>query len=313
MRANLFQLFADISYVETLLNDFLTYLTVEVGLSENTLAAYRRDISQFLEFLRSHGTSNLNSVRGEDVTRFLSHIACEMRECSVNRKASAIRSFSNFLLREGRISTGFATALGALSQHRRLPSVLSVSEVEEITAVAGKRRAGNVAPISLRNRAIVELLYSCGLRVSELTHLKVSDLNTNFKFLRCLGKGGKERLLPLGDRALKAVCDYLAGARAKLARSNLTDALFLSRRGKSMRREDVFRLIKGCTTGAGVMKNVSPHTFRHSFATHLLENGADLRAVQQMLGHASISTTQIYTHIETKRLKALHSKYHPRA
>jgi integrase/recombinase XerD len=299
--------------VETLLSDFLSYLSVEAGLSPNTLAAYKHDIGQFLEFLRSLGISNLNSVRGEDVTRFLSHISCGMRESSVNRKVSAIRSFSNFLLREGKISAGFAAALSAPRLRRRLPSVLSVGEVEEITTVAGKERSRRTIPISLRDRAIIELLYSCGLRVSELAHLKLSDLNTNFKFLRCLGKGGKERLLPFGTKALKAVCDYLTFARPRIVRNDFTDALFLSRSGKMMRREDIFRLIKRYAVGAGVAKRVSPHTFRHSFATHLLENGADLRAIQQMLGHSDISTTQIYTHVETKRLKALHSKYHPRA
>ena len=299
--------------METLLSDFLSYLSVEAGLSPNTLAAYKHDIGQFLEFLRSLGISNLNSVRGEDVTRFLSRIACGMRESSVNRKVSAIRSFSNFLLREGKISAGFAAALSAPRLRRRLPSVLSVGEVEEITTVAGKERSRRTIPISLRDRAIIELLYSCGLRVSELAHLKLSDLNTNFKFLRCLGKGGKERLLPFGTKALKAVCDYLTFARPRIVRNDFTDALFLSRSGKMMRREDIFRLIKRYAVGAGVAKRVSPHTFRHSFATHLLENGADLRAIQQMLGHSDISTTQIYTHVETKRLKALHSKYHPRA
>lgn len=299
--------------METLLSDFLSYLSVEAGLSPNTLAAYKHDIGQFLEFLRSLGISNLNSVRGEDVTRFLSHISCGMRESSVNRKVSAIRSFSNFLLREGKISAGFAAALSAPRLRRRLPSVLSVGEVEEITTVAGKERSRRTIPISLRDRAIIELLYSCGLRVSELAHLKLSDLNTNFKFLRCLGKGGKERLLPFGTKALKAVCDYLTFARPRIVRNDFTDALFLSRSGKMMRREDIFRLIKRYAVGAGVAKRVSPHTFRHSFATHLLENGADLRAIQQMLGHSDISTTQIYTHVETKRLKALHSKYHPRA
>lgn len=299
--------------MDTYLTDFLDYLRVEAGLSLNTLSAYRRDITQFLEFLRRYGNRNLNSAGRGDVEQFFSHIAGRMRESAVSRKISALRTFSKFLLSEGKTNADFTAGVNGPRPRRRLPQVLSAGEVEAIVTVAGNKGGSNSTPIPLRNRAIIELLYSCGLRVSELANLKVSDINTNFKFLRCLGKGEKERLVPLGTKALEAVCDYLTHARARIAKGEFPDALFLSRRGKKMRREDIFRLVKGCAVGAGVAKNVSPHAFRHSFATHLLENGADLRAVQQMLGHADISTTQIYTHVDRKRLKALHLKYHPRA
>jgi integrase/recombinase XerD len=299
--------------VDTYLDDFLDYLRVEAGLSQNTLTAYRRDISQFLQFLQSRGKKSPDSISREDLQQFLLHISDRMRESAVCRKMSAIRTFSRFLLGERKISSDFTALVNGPKSRRRLPSVLSTGEAEEIIGFAGKKQKAINIPVSFRDRAIIELLYSCGLRVSELAHLKLSDLNTDFRFLRCLGKGGKERLLPLGERALEALRNYLTLARPQILRTSSTDVLFLSRRGKPMRREDVFRLIKRCATGAGVAKSVSPHTFRHSFATHLLENGADLRAIQEMLGHSTIATTQIYTHVEAKRLKTLHAKYHPRA
>jgi integrase/recombinase XerD len=191
--------------------------------------------------------------------------------------------------------------------HPRLPQALSEEEVAQIIEISPAS-----GPLGARNRAILELLYGCGLRVSELCSLSLDSVNFNFKYLRCTGKGSRERLVPVGERALAALREYLDNARSKLLKAASDGVLFLTRSGRRIRREDVFRLVEKQTLAAGVRKHVSPHVLRHSFATHLLENGADLRVVQEMLGHANLSTTQIYTHIEARRIQKLHARFHPR-
>ncbi len=293
--------------MEALISQFLAYLHVEAGLSSNTIAAYRRDLGSFRSWLGSNSVRAFRDVNPGTVERYISHLRRSHSSRSVSRAISALRTFARFAVDSGDIETSFMQAIPAPKPHPRLPVTLTE---EEVAALIETPSADD--PLEARNRAVMELLYGCGLRVSELTSLDTDSVNFNFKYLRCLGKGSKERLVPVGERALEALQRYLELARPALAKARSRDALFLTRSGRRMRREDIFRLIRRRAPAAGLGKVLSPHVLRHSFATHLLENGADLRVVQEMLGHANLSTTQIYTHVETKRLQKLHSRFHPR-
>jgi integrase/recombinase XerD len=293
--------------VEALIVQFLAYLQVEAGLSANTIAAYRRDLAAFRSWLDSRSVGTISAVTPAMVEQYISHLRRSHSSRSVSRAISALRTFARFAVDSGAIAASFMQAIPAPKPHPRLPVTLTEEEVASLVETPSVR-----GPAELRNRAVMELLYGCGLRVSELTSLDVDSVNFNFRYLRCLGKGSKERLVPVGGKALEALQRYLGLGRPAFAKACSRDALFLTRSGRRMRREDVFRLIRKRALAAGLRKLLSPHVLRHSFATHLLENGADLRVVQEMLGHANLSTTQIYTHVETKRLQKLHSRYHPR-
>jgi len=287
---------------------FLNYLLVEKGLSRNTLEAYSRDIGRYLNHLEKEGHETFDRVGPLDVASFIARqMETGLSPRSRARTLSALRMFHRFLLIENYSTNNPTAIIEAPKTSGKLPSVLSSREVEQLLAVQGDKGPGD-----LRDQAMLELLYATGLRVSELVALRFRDVNMEAGFLLTLGKGEKERLVPIGESARAALADYIAMVRPGLDNSGDSLYLFLSRLGGRMTRQAFWNIIKKGARAACIVKNISPHTLRHSFATHLLENGADLRSVQIMLGHADLSTTQIYTHVTRERLKRLHEELHPR-
>jgi len=287
---------------------FLNYLVVEKGLSSNTLDGYGRDMTRYIDYLEREGCAKPGDIRPLHIATFLSRLHEEgLRPRSRARALSAIRMFHRFLVLEGFSDNNPASIVESPQFHGKLPTVLSPRDVEALLAAP----AGNT-PIDLRDRAMLELLYATGLRVSELVHLRVNDVNLQAGYLQTCGKGGKERLVPLGSKAADQVAIYLKTARPLLGKGRTVPDLFLSRLGEGMTRQAFWNIIRKRAGDAGIVKRISPHTLRHSFATHLLENGADLRSVQMMLGHADLSTTQIYTHVTRERLRRIYEEYHPR-
>ncbi len=307
-------------------NKFFRFLQLEKSLAENSIEAYRRDISRYVVFLESQRVNAPSSARDEHVAAFL-HTLRELGLAprSIARNLSAVKSFHKFLLGE-KIAVADPTENIELPKTGKyLPDVLSFEEISAILSAPGRlqKQIGRRTKIQiwLRDNAILETLYATGMRVSELVELKQSSLYAEEQLVRVFGKGSKERIVPIGIPALNAIDRYRREVRSILtqnkkigngAKGDTNDALFLSARGKPLTRMTVWNIITEYTKAAGIKKNVHPHTFRHSFATHLLEGGADLRAVQEMLGHADISTTQIYTHIDREFVKAEHKRYHPR-
>ncbi|HEY8449823.1 MAG TPA: site-specific tyrosine recombinase XerD, partial [Bacillota bacterium] len=281
-----------------LIREFIEYLDVERGLAENTLESYSRDLHNYAEFL-AKGDRSLERASRATILAYLSELQKEGRATStIARRLAALKAFYQYLVRERRIDSDPTENLESPKQRKRLPKVLSVGEVERLLAQPDGR-----TPAGLRDRAMLELLYATGIRVSELVSLDVADVNLDGGFIRCRGKGGKERLVPMGSVAVRAVRDYLERGWPRLSRHPDEHALFVNQHGRRLTRQGFWKILKKYARQAGVAKEITPHTLRHSFATHLLENGADLRAVQEMLGHADISTTQIYTHITKHRLK----------
>jgi integrase/recombinase XerD len=288
---------------------FLTYLVVEKGLAENTLEAYDRDVCRYLSFLERNRIDEPGRIRPLDIASFLAWLKeAGLGPRSRARALSSVRMFHRFLEIENYSDGNPASLIDAPKTVAKLPTVLSFREVDRLLSAA----AGAV-PEDVRDRTMLDLLYATGLRVSELVLLKLREVNRSAGFLLTFGKGGKERLVPLGEAAVSSLEEYLATVRPKLDKKGASEYLFLSRLGKPMTRQAFWNIIKKRAVQAGIGKNISPHTLRHSFATHLLENGADLRSVQIMLGHADLSTTQIYTHITRERLKKIHEEFHPRA
>ncbi len=287
---------------------FLNYLLVEKGLSRNTLEAYSRDIGRYLNHLEKEGHEDFDRVGPLDVAAFIARLMeMGLSPRSRARTLSAIRMFHKFLLIENYSNNNPTAIIEAPKTSGKLPSVLSSREVEQLLTAGGGKGSGEI-----RDQAMLELLYATGLRVSELVTLRVRDVNLEAGFLMTLGKGEKERLVPIGESARAALADYIAMVRLGLDKAGDCPYFFLSRLGGRMTRQAFWNIIKKRARAAGIVKNISPHTLRHSFATHLLENGADLRSVQIMLGHADLSTTQIYTHVTRERLKRLHEELHPR-
>lgn len=288
---------------------FLAYGRTEEGLAPRTIEAYTQDLDDFIRFLRPRGTERPEDVTRAAVVLYLVTLRRRGRApATVKRRAAAIRSFYHYLLREQLISSDPTLDLGAPKLARRLPKVLSVEEIDRLLATPDPAR-----PEGLRDRAMLELMYSSGLRVSELVGLNLGDVDLATELVRCIGKGDKERFVPVGSKAVSALLAYQRHSRPALARRRLTQALFLSRRGRRLTRQGCWKLVKQYAKKARITRPLTPHVLRHSFATHLLEGGADLRAVQEMLGHASIGTTQIYTHIGRDRLREVYIKAHPRA
>jgi integrase/recombinase XerD len=281
-----------------LLAEYGDYCSSERGLSKLTVQAYTRDIKEFFSAL----DVPLEAVGEKDITAFLRKKRSAVSSRTLARKICALRSFWKFLVEEGLARRNPASALKSPRLESHLPDVLSVEEVEKVL-----NRAERGKKTSLRNVAAVELLYGSGLRISELISLRVKDLNLEVGFLKCLGKRGKERIVPVGAKAASAVRAFLLVSPAEGG-----DYLFRNPSGLPFSRMGMWKIIRKLCLNAGITKRVTPHTFRHSFATHLLQNGADLRAIQELLGHAQISTTQIYTHISTKRLRSIHRRFHPR-
>lgn len=288
---------------------FLDYLAVECGLSPNTVAAYRRDLAKFAQFAGSSGARGLEKLSGPDMVRFLHGLRSQgLAVSSVARTLVAVKMFLRFLAQQDRKVSTAALAMESPRVWKNLPDVLSRQEVEELLRAPDRSKA-----LGLRNAALLETLYATGCRVEETAGLKLSDLHMDMGYVRAVGKGRKERIVPIGEPACEVIREYLGGARLKLAKPSSGDYLFLSRTGKRLDRKSIWRLVRSLARQAGIRKKVHPHTLRHSFATHMLEGGADLRMVQEMLGHASIATTQIYTHVDQRRLKGIHRKFHPRA
>ncbi len=298
------------------IEEYISYLAVERGLSENTLESYARDLTQFASFAAKIG-------RGDDapceadvllagqatLAAFIAHsVESGASSSSVSRRLSALRGFYRFLIREGHIVRDPTANLENPRQVQRLPRALTVEEVDKLLA-----SPWGDSPRALRDRAMLELLYASGLRVSELVSLSVSDVDLKMGYVRCIGKGDRERIVPMGQAAVEAVQRYLALGRRGLAGAGDDGRLFITNRGAGMTRQGFWRIIKRRALEAGVTAKITPHTLRHSFATHLLEHGADLRSVQEMLGHADIRTTQIYTHVTQARLREVYAKHHPRA
>ena len=290
------------------IEQFMNFLRLERALSPNTVLAYRRDLHQFAKALAPSKTPK-DVVRNDIVDLLLKLKDSGLAASSIARKLVAIKVFYRFLLSQGLLQTDPAGVIESPRLWKGLPDVLDVEEVASlIQSVSG--RGGRKG---IRDRAILELLYATGLRVSEVSDLKLSDLHQEAGFLRCMGKGGRERIVPVGRHALAWIEKYLTQVRDTLKPRQEVKQLFLNRFGKLLSRQSVWSIIKHYARLAGLKKPVTPHTFRHSFATHLLEAGADLRVVQELLGHATIATTQIYTHVDRSRLKAIHAKFHPRA
>lgn len=288
-----------------ILSDYRSYLRIERSLSPNTVTSYLSDIAKLRDMYPDRSPQELD---GDDLSAFLSSEAGHgISKRSQSRTVSSLKSFYGFLEIEGRLRRNPAETIGSPKISRHIPAVLSIEEVDRIISSVDLS-----APEGHRNRAILEVLYSCGLRVSELVSLRISDLFFEDSFIRVTGKGDKQRLVPIGEPAVRAVQFYLSQTRRSLASKKAEDILFLNRRGGQMSRQMVFLIIKRQCSAAGITKDISPHTFRHSFATHLIENGADLRAIQQMLGHESILTTEIYTHLDSRKWQNTILDHHPR-
>lgn len=292
--------------MDELADQFINYLRVERGLADNTVQAYSRDLTRFFLFLEERKLSPLEISR-DRITEHVGMLARRLSSKSVVRNISAIKTFFRFLVSEGMIKSSPARLLETPRLYRRLPGVLSQAEVERLLCQPDPSK-----PVGQRDRAMLELLYATGLRVSELVGLKTSNINLEAGYVRTLGKGSKERIVPMGEKAMEAVKEYLSDGRHKMAKGTNSPYLFLNFRGRGMTRQGFWKIIKKHGSDALIKKKITPHSIRHSFASHLLEAGADLRSVQVMLGHADISTTQIYTHVTRERLKELHERCHPR-
>ncbi|RPI08309.1 MAG: site-specific tyrosine recombinase XerD [Zetaproteobacteria bacterium] len=290
------------------LDRFLEYLVVERGLRQNSLEAYQGDLTRYLTYLRDR-RRNPTSLDRTEVPRYLLALRdAGLSPRSVGRHLSAIRQFHRFLVGQKLAAEDPTAHLEAPRPWRRLPGVLSSEEVDRLLAVREV-----ATPQGLRNRAMLELMYASGLRVSELVGLRLGDADLGLGIVRVVGKGDKERLVPVGEAAADSLRAYLKHGRVRLAKDRASDHLFLGRHGGGLTRQMFWQIIKQAAVQAGIARAVTPHTLRHSFATHLLERGADLRSVQLMLGHADIATTQIYTHLNRAHLKAMYEKFHPRA
>jgi len=290
-----------------LIDIYLDAIWMEKGLSENTLASYRRDLKQFCIWLYPHGV-RLIACSKPDIQAYLGwRVKERLRPNSTARMLSCLRGLFRYLLREGRIEEDPVLLIQSPKKGRSLPKTLTESDVESLLEAPDLND-----PVEFRDRAMLELLYATGLRVSELVGLQTQEMNLNQGVIRVMGKGGKERLVPMGDEAISWVKQYLASVRPLLMAEKVGDVVFPSRRGQEMTRQTFWHRIKRHAITAGITKPLSPHVLRHAFATHLINHGADLRVVQMLLGHSDLSTTQIYTHVAQQRLQSLHQQHHPR-
>ncbi|HLS36451.1 MAG TPA: site-specific tyrosine recombinase XerD [Bacillota bacterium] len=292
------------------IEDYSHYLQIERGLSDNTIESYLRDLRQYHQFLTKHLHINQwKEVTRNEIMQFLYTLRDDGKStATIARAISTIKSFHQFLIHDQIVQEDPSFHIETPKKERRLPEILTSKEIETLLEIKGTE------PLDYRNKALLELLYATGLRVTELIELQVSDLHLTMGFVRCLGKGDKERIVPLGDIASEAIERYLSYGRPRLLREkSVSNVLFLNHHGRPLTRQGCWKIIKTLAKRANIKKRITPHMLRHSFATHLLENGADLRAVQEMLGHSDISTTQIYTHVTRTRLKDIYDSYHPRA
>ncbi len=293
---------------EMLIKQFTDYLLVERGLSENTITSYCIDLNDFAEFIGTldQSTDSLEKVKYDDIAKYLTHLGnLELASSTIDRRMDSLRIFYKFLTAERFIKENPTDMIEPLKSWSKLPTVLSIAEVQLILDQPDMSTA-----LGLRDKAMLELMYASGLRVSEVVDLRLNDINSEIGYVRCIGKGNKERVVPVGSKALFAIKSYIESGRQQL--NPKEDWLFVNYKGDKLSRDGIRRIIQTIAKSVGIDKPISPHTLRHCFATHLLENGADLRSLQEMLGHASISATQRYTHINSERLRQIHSRFHPR-
>lgn len=294
--------------INNLVADYLHYLVVERGLAANSVASYQNDLKKFSAFLAEQEVE-LTAVDKKVVLDFLeAQTKAKLANASILRLVTSLRKFFQYLVEEGKIAVDPMLLIDTPKKKASLPEVLSPKEVEALLKTPKTGEA-----LGLRDRAILEVMYATGLRVSELVNLKLADLHLELGIIQTIGKGQKERLVPIGDVASKWVKLYLKQSRPKLVKQKRNPYLFVNFHGNQLTRQGIWKNLKALVKQAGIEKNVTPHTLRHSFATHILENGADLRIVQELLGHADISTTQLYTHLSKKRLSAVYKQNHPRA
>jgi integrase/recombinase XerD len=295
--------------MQALIDQFTDYVALERGLSEQTRLAYQNDLQQFVRFLQRHEVRSLNQVTRRHITDFLmSEKDRDLATTTLARRLVAIKVFTRFLLQEGLLTQDVAEAMDSPRLWKYLPDTLSPEEVDRLLDAPSEDTHRGC-----RDRTWLELLYGTGLRVSELAALKVTDLHLEEKYLRCIGKGNKERVVPFGNQAQAALGEYLLMHRPALLKQRACEQVFVTQRGTGFSRKGLWKLIKQYARAAGITQNVTPHTLRHSFAGHLLARGAQLRVIQEMLGHADIATTQIYTHVDQARLQSIHTRFHPRA
>jgi integrase/recombinase XerD len=289
-------------------NNFLDYLTIEAGLAINTVLAYGRDLKGFVKYCQASRIAQLSQIKPAVIQNYMRILSNDQKdEGSIKRCLVAIRMFLRFARLTGLIDDDFTTILESPKLWQRLPCVCSEQQIIKLLNAPCAEE-----PFYFRDKLMLELLYATGARASELAGMRISNLNLDVGYLRCIGKGNKERIIPVGKFAIRAITDYLQNLRPRLARPFSEDFLLLSRTGRPLGRIELWRLVKKYALRAGMPRNLTVHTLRHCFATHLLAGGADLRSVQEMLGHVDIATTQIYTHVDQSRLKIIHKKFHPR-
>jgi len=290
------------------IEEFINYLAVERGLAHNTILAYQRDLAKYSSYLSKKGIKTIEKIVKDHITGYMfDQKEKGLSANSICRNLAAIKMFHRFLVRERLIQVNPSNLIETPKIWKRVPDVLTTAEIESMIKASGGKNWQSV-----RDKAILELFYASGMRVSELSNLKIENVNCELGYVRCIGKGQKERIIPIGRRAVEAVQKYNEEVRDRLSKDKMNYSLFLSRLGKKISRQSLWKIIKQYAKKAKVKKEIKPHTLRHSFATHLLEHGADLRSVQEMLGHSDISTTQIYTHVDKERLRTIHKEYHPR-
>jgi integrase/recombinase XerD len=294
--------------VNDLIDEYLNFLAVEKGASRLTIEAYSHDLNRFVNLVQNRGKQEAADITPDEIISYLEQVKKDgLNARSVNRGLAAVRGFFKFLLREKRIDANPLANIGLAKVWARLPDTLSKEEMNLLLAQPGMKN-----PAAIRDTAMMELMYATGIRVSEIIALTMNSINWQVGYLVVMGKGGKERIVPIGRSAYNCLCEYVNQERSKLIKEQKTNILFLNRSGYGLTRQGFWKIVRRYVLRAGLNKKVHPHTFRHSFASHLLEGGADLRSVQIMLGHADIATTQIYTHITRERLKSIHKRYHPR-
>ena len=290
------------------IDEYLNFLTVEKGVSRLTVEAYSHDLNRFVNIVQGRGIETVADIKSDEIISYLEQVKKDgLNARSVNRGLAAVRGFFKFLLREKKIYANPVMNIGLAKVWARLPDTLSKEEMNLLLAQPGTKN-----PAAMRDTAMLELMYATGIRVSEIIALMMNSINWQVGYLVVMGKGGKERIVPIGRSAYNCLSEYVNQERAKFMKGQMTNILFLNRSGDGLTRQGFWKIVKRYALRAGLNKKVHPHTFRHSFASHLPEGGADLRSVQIMLGHADIATTQIYTHITRERLKSIHKRYHPR-
>ncbi len=289
------------------IDEYILFLTVEKGLSRTTIEAYHTDLRQYQAFIESETLPDINDIHTDTIIKFLKLLTDEGKSTkTISRMQSTIKNFHQFLVAEREMTHNPTVKLTSIKQEKLIPEYLTVNEMNKLLETPDTTASG------VRDKLIMEVLYACGLRVTELVELSLDDLNLDMGFIRVRGKGNKERIVPVTDFVSRMIEDYIRSTRLNLLKDINTDQLFLTNRGRGFTRQGLWKMIKKYALLSGIHKTITPHTFRHSFATHLIENGADLRAVQELLGHTDINTTQIYTQISNVKIREMYKTYHPR-